>query len=203
MKTLLSALFAVIASAMLSTNLSAQENKAKTLWGNTSLQKPGFMASPSFGLTQIDGATVSLLHLRAGMVFGDKLTAGGFFNLSVNEFIPQSETEQGIYMDYKAWGAFLEYTIYSDNIFHATFPLLIGRGEVEMDSETYDPRLGESGFLVIEPGALLEINLHDHIRLNLGITYRVVGNMTYRNLDQSDISGLSVQVGIKAGLFGR
>jgi hypothetical protein len=70
-----------------------------------------------------------------------------------------------------------------------------------MDNKADDAGLGESNFLVVEPSALLEINLHKYVRLNVGGSYRVVGDMTYRNFDQSALSGLAGHVGLRFGLF--
>ncbi len=70
-----------------------------------------------------------------------------------------------------------------------------------MDNEDGVAGLGESNFFQIEPVALLEINLHKYVRLNLGAGYRFVGQMEYRNFDQSDISGLTGYLGLRIGIF--
>lgn len=201
MKNLKNALLIICSLVTIINNLSAQENKPETLLKSKNWGKIGFMASPNIGFTKMDKANVITMNLRSGIIFGDCITIGGFYNFSMNEFVPKSETLPGIYMDYQAFGGFVEYTFFSNKLLHASFPLLIGGGEVEMDSKDYDPGLGEANFLVIEPGILCEINLHDYVRLNLGVTYRAVGKMSYRNLDQSAISGISAQVGLKLGLF--
>jgi len=43
--------------------------------------------------------------------------------------------------------------------------------------------------------------LHKHIRFNAGAGYRIIGNMEYRNLNQSNLSGITGYVGLKFGLF--
>ncbi len=151
----------------------------------------------------MDGAAASLFHLRGGIILANKLTIGGFFNTSINEIMPQSETVPAIYMDYWSAGGYVEYTLFSDKLIHITFPLYIGAGEVQMDRQDDSgwDEYGESNFLVIEPSVLLEVNLHKYARLNIGAGYRTVGTMTYRNLDQSALSGLTGYVGIKFGLF--
>jgi hypothetical protein len=77
----------------------------------------------------------------------------------------------------------------------------MGYGEVQMDNEIGDVGLGEANFFQIEPSALLEINLHKNIRFNLGAGYRIVGQMNYRNFDQSDLSGFTGYAGLKFGLL--
>ncbi len=186
-------------------NLFAQEsNEAQTLFGGEkplSTKDIGLIVAPSYGITQMDGSTASLLNLRAGINLKDKFSFGAYFNTSLNEIRPQSEVLQNIYMDYWSVGGFAEYTLFSKKLFHVTFPLYIGYGEVQMDNENGDPGLGESNFFQVEPSALLEVNLHKHVRFNLGAGYRFVGSMNYRNLDQSDISGFTGYVGLKFGLF--
>lgn len=161
----------------------------------------GFSIAPAYGITSMDGSSASLFHLRAGVGIKDKLTVGGYFNTSLNEIRPQSEVLPTVYMDYWSVGGYVEYTLLSDRVVHLTFPLMIGTGEVQMDNEGGDAGLGEANFLVVEPAALLELNLTKHVRLNLGAGYRVVGDMAYRNFTQAEISGPTGYAGLRVGLF--
>jgi hypothetical protein len=186
-------------------NLFAQvSNEANTLFGkgNTiSTEALGYFLSPSYGITQMDGSATSLFNLRGGINVKDKFSLGAYFTRSLNEINPQSETIPNIYMDYWSSGGFVEYTLLSKRIFHITLPLSFGIGEVQMDNETGDPGLGEANFFQLEQAVLLEINLHKYVRFNLGTGYRFVEQMNYRNLNQSDISGLTGYAGLKFGLF--
>ena len=190
---------------MFQTNLFGQDNQeAKTLLGNgkiISTKDLGFFLAPSYGITQMDGSTVSLLNLRGGINLKDKFSFGAYFNTSLNQIKPQSESIQNIYMDYWTVGGFAEYTLFSKKVAHLTFPLYIGYGEVQMDNENGDAGLGEANFFQIEPSVLLEVNLHKFVRFNIGAGYRFVGQMNYRNFNQSDISGLTGYLGLKFGLF--
>ena len=75
------------------------------------------------------------------------------------------------------------------------------QGNWETDIDTDTNPYGEENFFFIEPSAQLEVNLMKNIRFHTGIAYRIVGNMDYRALDQSDISGLTGVAGLKIGLF--
>lgn len=185
------------------TGLHAQsQDQPTTLVGQEGLFKEiGFVLAPSYGVTGMDGATASLFGIRGGLLLDKKFAVGAFYNFSLNEIRPQSETAPNVYMDYRAGGGFLEYTIYTDRLIHLTFPLFIGGGEVEMDNEFGNPGMGERAFFLVEPCALLEVNIHKYLRLNLGSGYRFVSGMTYRNLDQRDISGFFGYVGLKIGMF--
>lgn len=186
-------------------SLMAQDNgEAKTLLGGNSVIQSkdiGFFVSPSIGFTEMDKSLTSLLNVRVGINFKDRISIGGYFNTSLNEIRPKSETLPNIYMDYWTVGGFAEYTLLAKKLVHLTFPLYVGFGEVQMDNEDGEARLGESHFFQIEPSALLEINLQENIRINLGAGYRFVSDMTYRNFNQADISGLTGYVGLKFGLF--
>ena len=162
-KTVIPALIFGLLSA-LQTNLVAQDdNQVKTLFdSDTPLNAKdiGFFVAPKFGFTQMDGSGGSLFNLRTGINLKDKLSFGAYFNTSMNEIRPQSETLPNIYMDNWTFGGFAEYTILSKKVLHLTFPLYIGYGEVQMDNENGDAGLGEANFLQVEPAALLEVNLH-------------------------------------------
>ena len=191
--------------SILQGNLFAQEsNEAKTLFGSETpigTQDVGFFIAPTYGFTQMDGSGASLFNLRGGINLKDRFSLGAYLSTSLNEIRPQSETVQNVYLDYWSVGGFAEYTLLSKKAFHVTFPLYVGFGEVQMDNENGDPGLGEANFLQIEPSALLELNLHKYVRLNVGAGYRFVDQMAYRNFNQADISGPTGYVGLKFGLF--
>jgi hypothetical protein len=178
---------------------------AQTLFGGNArfqMEDIGFAIAPSIGLTQLDGSTASLFNVRGGLNLNDVVTAGGFYSVTLNQTVPQSELVPGVYMDYWSAGVLLEYTLFAKRLVHLTFPFTAGYGEVQMDNEEGDADLGESNFFQVEPSALLEVNLFKHVRLNIGAGYRFVGPMNYRNFNESDISGqLTGYVGLRFGLF--
>ena len=199
-KNLFSLLFCL---AVCQGSLLAQ-NETKTLFGDSGLVNTnnlGFFVTPSYGFTQMDGSNATLLNLRSGISIKDKFTFGGYFNISHNESRPQSEIIPNAYLEYWTVGGFAEYTLLSKKVIHLTFPLYVGYGEVQMYNENGIAGLGKENLLQIEPSAFLEINLFKNTRLNVGAGYRFVGEMDYRNLNQSDISGLTAYFGLKLGLF--
>ncbi|MHA7129436.1 hypothetical protein [Algoriphagus namhaensis] len=182
---------------------SAQEQRE-----NQTLLKEGFgknlgvMAAASLGPAQWNDANVTLLNLRAGAVFNDKFTIGAFYNLSANDFRPNFVGAAGPATDFRWVGGFMEYTLFSDRTFHLTFPLLIGGAEIEADDELGINNFGpEANFLLIEPSALLEINIVQNLRFNIGIGYRFASDFAYLGFDQAAVSGISAQAGLKVGLF--
>jgi hypothetical protein len=186
-------------------NLYAQDgSEPETLFGNSfsKIKKNiGHFEAPTFGVTSMDGSIAFLASFRGGIILNEKISLGAYYVTSVNEVVPESETLSDVYMDYWSFGGVFEYTIKSKKLVHVSFPLYIGLGEVQMDNDEGDAGLGEANFFQIEPSALLEVNLHKYVRLNMGAGYRMVGAMQYRNFDQSDISGFTGYVGLKFGLF--
>jgi hypothetical protein len=179
-------------------------NEARTLFGNgnpLNAKDVGFFVAPSVGITQMDASNALLFNIRGGIDLKDKLTFGAYYSVSMNQIKPRSEIVPNVYMDYWSVGGFGEYTLLSKKLVHVTFPIYMGFGEVQMDSEIDDVELGEANFFQIEPSAMLEVNLHKYVRFSLGAGYRIVNEMQYRNLNQSDLSGFTGYMGLKFGLF--
>lgn len=179
-------------------------SEPKTIMGanrEINFKKMTYFISPAIGITTMDGSTTALLNIRGGVGIGRNMSIGGYFDFSMNEIYPASETLPNVYMDYWSSGGFIEYTVLSNNLIHFTFPLIFGYGEVQMDNENGDAGLGEQNFFKVEPSALLEINFNKYFRFNLGAGYRILNQMNYRNFNQSDISGLTGYFGIKIGKF--
>ncbi len=200
-------IFHVLTAVLISFNNSffAQvDNEAKTLFGMPNgirTENIGCFFAPGYALSSLDGSDASFFNLRGGINFNDKVSFGGYYSTSLNQINPESETVQDVYMDYWSVGGFAEYTLFAKRMVHLTFPLYIGMGEVQMDNEIGETGLGEANFFQIEPSGILEINLHKYVRFNIGVGYRFVGKMEYRNFNQSDISGLTGHVGFKIGVF--
>ena len=159
-------------------HLTAQDNaEAKTLFGGDSQIRGdqfGFFIAPAYGITQMDGDVASLFQVRGGVGWRDQISIGAYFSTSLNEITPESESILEVYMDYWSVGGFVEYTPFAKEVVHLTFPVYFGFGEVEMDNVVGNGGLGEASCFQIEPTALLEVNMHDYVRLYLGAGYRFV-----------------------------
>jgi hypothetical protein len=175
-------------------------NEPQTLFGNSQLFKKesmGFVIAPSLTAGKMDGGNAAVFNLRSGVNWQDRFSLGGYVQASINEIMPRSEVLPGLYMDYRSAGAYVEYTVSPKRLVHLSFPLYAGYGEVEMDNQSGAAGLGESNFLLLEPNALLEINLLSRLRLNLGAGYRMVSAMNYRGLNEQDLSGWTLNAGLK------
>lgn len=185
--------------------LRGQENEsAATLFkkgGPDSNASVELFLTPMLGVTEFDGSTAFLIQARAGLTVNETFSFGGYFSTSMNEIYPESETLFDIYMDYWSAGGFISYAPLSKKLINWSFPLYFGYGEIEMDNEQSSAGLGEANFFQIEPSALLHLNLTQHLRFTTGAGYRWVSDTTYRNLDQSSLSGLTGYIGLVFDIF--
>lgn len=177
------------------------QNDSQTLFANT--PEIGFYISPGLQAGSVAGEAAGFAAFRGGVTFAQQFTVGGMYSFTFNEFIPSVETDR----DMQLRGLLLEYTLSPSKMFHLTFPLAIGAGEIQMDWKEGSPNynndmLSEDNFFFAEPGAMLEVNVAKYVRLNAGLTYRLVpGGVDYRTYDAADISGLTGSFGLKFGIF--
>ncbi len=176
-------------------NVAAQEEETLFKKGENG-SNLGFVFATGLNVSPMVESTGAIFHMRTGLAVNKNFAFGGFYQATLNDLEPLGE-QPGIYMDYRAAGAYLEYTVQPTKLVHVSFPLLIGMAEVEMDNEAGSAGFGEENFFVIEPGANLEINLHKNLRLNAGAAYRITGDLAYRNVDTSDVQGFVGSIGLK------
>jgi hypothetical protein len=194
-------LISLIGIFILSYSLVQAQEEPKTLLSNVKPGNVGYLVEINAQAASLADANLWLSSVRVGVVFDDQISVGAFYRYTINNPIPSMETLAGHYTPFDSYGGFVEYTLHSDKLFHLTFPLYFGRGELETDHEDFSPELGEANFFIIEPGVLLEANVTKDLRLNAGVLYGFSSNFDYRYLNQQDLQGLRFQVGIKAGLF--
>jgi hypothetical protein len=189
------------------------------LWGffNGNAQEAIFSNPPSsiggfFGANlqvgPVAGETAVFTSLRGGVTFDRKLSIGGAYSFTVNDFTPSSESDQEVYLDMWMGGLLVEYSLNPDKLVHLTFPLVLGAGEAELDwregalAYGSDPLFGEANFFFLEPGAALEVNLLPFLQIQGGLSYRLIpGQVDYRGLDQGDLSGFTGLLGLRFHFF--
>lgn len=110
-------------------------------------------------------------------------------------------------------GLHMEYTLNLKSPVHLTFPILVALGEVTYVNATTAlplPDITEDGtqiIMVLEPGAMLEMNIFSFMKLGLNMTYRYTTNSELKFSDDtqllssSDMNGISAAITIKIGRF--
>lgn len=213
LKTIKNMLFISVVTGLGTFTANAQEatqsKEPETLFSKgISLEKVGFMASVGADYTRVSNTDLGLYMFKGGIVFNDKLTIGGYYGESLWDFRPSSL--RAVYgprvnMDASLFGGFLEYTMYSNRLFHLTMPLKVGAINLEIDEydNPNDWDYFERFLFTVEPQIHLEMNIHKYARFFVGAGYRFVGGEFYNNGGFIPAPGnaLSAQVGIKMGMF--
>lgn len=112
--------------------------------------------------------------------------------------------DKDLYLVFGYGGLLLEYIIASRKLVHFSVHSLIGAGGVsyrEKDFDDGDSNYDGDGFFVLEPGANLMLNVHKHVRIGVGGTYRYVSGVNYSGISNSDLSGVTAQLVFKFGSF--
>ncbi len=200
-------LLLIVGMALTAQLAFAQEStEPNTLLGSgVNLGKIGFMVSPGVDFTKVAGEGTGFYQLKAGLVFNDKLTVGGFYGESFNEIRPQSfgtDYPASANVDLGIVGGFVEYTAFSNKLIHLTFPLMVGVLEMEGDDYGRGVEEGESRSWYFEPAAQLEVNIHRYARLYGGAGYRIMNEPSFTSgfIPEAG-SAWSFQLGLKLGMF--
>jgi len=197
----------LIIITLLLTNITlwAQESPETLFDNKLSLSNLGIMVDPGLQWTQVAGENTGFFLFRAGLIYKDKLTLGGFYAQLINDIRPaalDNALPSGAHMDAYQVGGFAEYTIYSSKLVHLTFPVSVGMMELEIDEEGRNFDYEETKTFFVEPGAQVEVNLHRFARLHAGLGYRFMGGeiQDFPGVPEAGNS-LTFQIGLKIGLF--
>lgn len=186
-----------------------KDNGIKTLLGN---EKPGGRyGSISLGYSSIDG--------RQTLVFGQKITwlpvrmlgVGMGINEFISEYRYDDVAQRDIYVMGGFGGMYIEPIVLPRMPIHASFPILIGCGGMSQmysdDSFLISNMFDEfQTFLILEPGAEVELNLTKTMRLAAGITYRFatpfeLSSSESYSVDIESLRSLTFKVVFKFGRF--
>jgi len=154
---------------------------------------------------QINGQTGIFVGGQGGWIINHTFVLGGRGYGLVNEV--DVEGLQNIKLEFGCGGALLEYIIASDKLLHLGIQCMIGAGGVRHAVKDYTQDhddidySSDDAFFVLEPGINLVLNITKYFRLSAGAEYRYVNGVEYEDLSDSDLSGVSVQILFKFGVF--
>ena len=191
--------------AIAMTSLAQTKEEAKTFFGNGN-PEIGYFISPSFQVGNIAGSTAILTGLGAGIVFNRNIYLGMNYKFIASENTPEGEPDSRLYLDQRYYGLKFEYAIQPGKVVHVNFPIELGAGETELDlKDSYEKEglvpTDDAWFVYLEPGVALEINLYKYIKLNIAGGYRLVSNVSFRNLTEKNLTGITCSAGLKVGIF--
>ena len=164
--------------------------------------------------TMINGQYANMVEAYGGWFINRKFLLGIGGGAVTND-LPVPVQDRAIelldlsYM-YTQFGLHTEYVMSSNKAVHLVFHLFAGPGFTmqyqrynwdDYDNHDSPNHYDENWFTVVEPGVQLEVNLFKWMRFSPGISYRFASGSHALGLGDSDISGASINVGLKFGAF--
>jgi len=179
---------------------------------NKNKEKTGF-GSIDFKVGQALDNQVLLVGVHGGILSNKKVMLGvAGYGLVTNFDLDNKRLNgnQKLNLHGGYAGLLMGYVLAPKEIIHLSFPVILGAGHMEITdpdyySEEYDTNfeqtIEKSGFLVLEPGMQLELNLSKNFRLGLGATYRLTRGLSLVNLTDNQMSGFMGMVSFQIGKF--
>jgi opacity protein-like surface antigen len=189
-------------------NRPSESGEIQTLLGD---HRPGGgYGAFSFGYSTIDNRNAVLFGGRFAWIASHSLGIGFGGTGFINEFHYEPVLDREVALTGGYGGLYIEPILMPRYPVHLSFPILFGAGGISYVSK--DPNQNNNfiedseAFLLIEPGAEVEINLIKHFRLALGATYRFptpfdVGTSGSSVVNAESLKGLTYMVTFKFGKF--
>ena len=189
----------------------------RTLIGNSPSSLGGYI-SFAMGNTSLNGHNALMGQMRLAARIDHSLSIGvigtGFsdFFHGLN-YDRKANIPEGYYIEGGYGGIFIEPVFAPHFPVHFSFPLMVGAGAVMLTEDTYgydwndweyqsDRQIIEiAPFVIVEPGVELEINLARYVRLSAGVSYKFTNSIQLDAGKEHLMNGLSVNGGIKLGVF--
>jgi hypothetical protein len=202
------------------------QDSTKTMFHLSMPKYLGLYLAPEIQYGQFKGSFTSFGGGSAMLIFDKKFAIG--VSMQRNIYLSYSPTGiSPLVLNGSFGGLKLEYTCNPDAVVHLSFPLVIGMGMARTDSANYvsdryndnndttsykqirrienQRRGNRNEYFILQPGVQLEANLFRYLKLFAGANYRLAlatySTSTSSLLPQSTLQGLSVNVGLKFGLF--
>ncbi|MFY0599208.1 MAG: hypothetical protein JXR03_06020 [Cyclobacteriaceae bacterium] len=209
------ALFVFIPTLLFSqTYLDTHDPKSKDV--KSLLGKDNEMAG--FGgvdvkMSEIKNDRTLLIGGYGGMIINRNYLLGiGAYGLaSTNDFRgnhPGSVEERKLNLHGGYGGVVLGATLFTREVVHLSFPILFGGGTMDvvdnkfLDGVTdFEVTVEKSAFFVIEPTAQIEINITKRFRIAGGVSYRYITASGFRNIEDSELSGLASTLSFRFGRY--
>jgi hypothetical protein len=216
-RTFLTTALFVIAIAIFAQNetkSATSDDGMKTLFRKNSNTKLGWFAGIDGGYTQFDGRDAWLGGISGGLIINHNFSIGltGRAWYDSHNYTEFSDTSFAKFVGGYG-GLLIEYTLFPKSLVHVTFPVIIGGGGAayvednnQNDWDNYDYNhnhhtYANDAFFVVEPGVRAEINILPFMRLNAGVSYRVVAGLDMIHTPSDKLSNFAGSVGLKFGKF--
>lgn len=105
-------------------------------------------------------------------------------------------------------GLLIGFNVFPREVVHISFPIVFGVGKMYLTdpfffsgSSDSDLTIEQSGFMVVEPSAILEFNVTRFFHLGLGASYRYVQGLSMSSLTDEQLLGWAMNLNLKFGSF--
>lgn len=185
-----------------------KSKEIKTLMGRN--RAGGGYSAFTVGYSVIDNKHAVLFGGRFGWIASHSLGVGIGATGFINEFHYEPSIDREVFLAGGYGGLYIEPILMPRYPVHLSFPLLLGAGGISYVSKEADLNNNliedSEAFLMIEPGAELELNLTRFFRFAVGASYRFptsfdVGLSGTPKASAESIKGLSYMVTLKFGKF--
>ncbi len=166
-----------------------------------------------FGFTMnysaIDGENALFLGGRGGWIINHSLTIGLAGYGFSSDFCLDGAVNNKYQMLAGGYGGLLIEPIIAPRFpVHLAFPIILGVGGIACSDsywssdDEWDYSVESSdAYLIVEPGAELDVNVLKHLRMSIGVTYRYAYNINIDGVDSDILNGLSTGISLKIGKF--
>jgi hypothetical protein len=210
--TLIAAAFLLLSSAIYAQDdnkyRSDNSDEFRTLLGHN--RRNGFYGAFTIGYSEIGNRDGVIFGGRMEWITGHSLGVGiggtGFIN--ENHYEPTLNSD--VFLTGGYGGLILEPILMPKYPVHLSFPVLLGAGGISYvtkDDDLARNMIRDSEtFLIVEPGAEIELNLTKNFRLSIGTSYRLttpfdVGTNGVQAVSSKSIRAFSYLITFKVGRF--
>lgn len=214
---------AMVLRAQSDANTMVVSDTTKTLFSKVKISTLGIYVAPEAQYSQM-ASEFTLLHGASLMaIVNKKFAVGATFTSNQRSFTPKEiNANEALGLRYRSSGLRLEYSFSPHKLIHLSIPITLGFGHASVDSinavlRDYDhDRDGRSGrrefrngssFGYIQPALNLDVNVFKYGKCFIGAGYRInvyteENTSALVNLTNAQLSGLTIQTGLKLGIFG-
>lgn len=183
----------------------AEMPKCHRMGGQEGAEKhlKGFYIETGLKGTEIKGKRGVFGEGEIGYKFTPKLSIG----ITGNKLLTEIEDKnKGLYTDICYSGLKGRYELAKSGKLHFGVGLLAGGGTINytediLEKKSHSEKKNGDHFWIVEPGIWGEADISNVVKINGGISYRVAGNINDEEFDNDELNRLSINAGIKAGIF--
>jgi hypothetical protein len=190
----------VIPALILMISLSARAQDETLISGRI---ESGGYGGPEVKFGNINGEWEVLVGGRGGWIINRQYVLGGAgYGMATKGEILRMNIP-GLYEQFELGygGLMLGYVSQSHRLVHVTVDVIIGGGGISPPQEDNFQSFNSDAFFVFEPNVNFILNVTPNLRFGFGGGYRIAAGVEYRGLEDSDISGASINLLVKIGIF--